>query len=255
MSRTIQIKTPEEIREMKAAGQIVAQVFEAMKTAIRPGVTTLELNQIALEIIQGAKAWPSFLHYGDPPFPGAICASVNDTVVHGIPSASVVLKAGDIISVDVGAYLNGWHGDAARTFCVGEVAPEIKQLVRVTEESFYKGIEFAKPGCRLGDLQAAIQAHAESYGYGVVRELTGHGIGHDLHEAPDIPNYGLAGRGIRLQAGMVIAVEPMITLGSPRIYVDEDEWGIRTVDGKWAAHYENTLAITPDGPVLLTVLD
>lgn len=253
MSRMIYLKTKEEIEKMRRAGQIVAAVFEAVQKELRPGVTTAHLDKIAHHVIVSAGARPSFLHYGDPPFPGSICASVNDVVVHGIPSSAVVLKEGDIISVDVGACLDGWHGDAARTFAVGTIDPEVEKLVRVTEESFYKGLEFAKPGCRLGDLQAAIQQHAESHGYGVVRELTGHGIGRDLHEAPDIPNYGKAGRGLRLEAGMVIAVEPMITMGTYRIYVDEDEWTIHTADGKPAAHYENTIAITEDGPVLLTI--
>lgn len=254
MSRTIYLKTKDEIENMRKAGRIVAQVFEEVSKILKPGVSTYEVDRLAYQVITEAGARPSFLNYGEPPFPGSICASVNEVVVHGIPSHDVILQDGDIFSVDVGACLEGWHGDACRTFLIGDVCQEWKDLVHVTEESFYKGLAFARPGCRLGDLQAAIQQHAESHGYGVVRELTGHGIGRDLHEAPDIPNYGKAGHGLRLQAGMVIAVEPMITLGSPRIFLAEDEWAIVTADGKAAAHYENTIAITSNGSELLTVL-
>lgn len=254
MSRTIYLKSKDEIEKMRRAGAIVAEVLAAMEEAVKPGVSTGELNELARKIITGHKARPSFYHYGDPPFPGCICASRNEVVVHGIPSKREILKEGDIISIDVGACLEGWHGDACRTYAVGKIAPNAQKLIDVTRESFYAGLALAKPGNRLGDVQAAIQGLAESHGYGVVRELTGHGIGRNLHEAPDIPNYGLAGHGLRLQEGMVIAVEPMITEGSPEIYVADDDWAIVTVDGKLAAHYENTFAITADGPVLLTVL-
>lgn len=253
MSRTIYLKTKDEIAMMREAGKIVAAVFRAVEKALKPGMSTWDVDNIARKVIEGAGAIPSFLNYGDPPFPGCVCASVNDVVVHGIPSRSVILKEGDILSVDVGAKLKGWHGDACRTYAIGKISPEVQKLVDVTKESFYRGLAFARPGCRLGDLQSAIQEYAESHGYGVVRELTGHGIGRDLHEAPDIPNYGRAGHGLRLQEGMVIAVEPMITMGSPAIYVADDEWAIMTLDGQPAAHYENTIAITADGPVLLTV--
>lgn len=248
----ILLKNQDEIANMKQSGAILAQVFAAMQEAIRPGVSTLQLDQIAREIIEAAGARPSFLHYGDPPFSGSICASVNDVVVHGVPSASVILKEGDIISIDVGACLNGWHSDACRTYPVGKISSELETLIRVTEECFFEGLAYAKPGLRLGDLQAAIQKHAESHGFGVVRELTGHGIGRSLHEEPNIPNYGKPGRGIRLEEGMVLAVEPMITLGSPRIYIGDDDWSIFTVDSRPAAHYENTFAILADGPMILT---
>lgn len=252
MSEQIFLKTKDEIAKMQKSGAILIDVFAAMREAIKPGVSTKTLDRIAYDIITKAGAKPSFLNYGDPPFKGSVCASVNEVVVHGVPSDNIVLKDGDIITIDCGACLDGWHSDAARTFLVGDVKPEVQKLVQVTEESFYEGLAFAKPGCRLGDMQAAIQKHIDKHGYGIVRELTGHGIGRSLHEGPSIPNYGVAGRGVRLQAGMVIAVEPMVTLGKARIYLGDDEWSIITADGLPAAHYENTIAITEDGPILLT---
>lgn len=250
----VRLKTKEEIEHIRNAGRIVAQVLEAMAHLVRPGISTLDLDREAETIIRKAGAVPSFKGYGDPPFPASICASVDAEVVHGIPQASRILKPGEIISVDVGACFEGFHADAARTFAVGEISSDKAQLVRVTEEAFWAGLEKAVIGNRLGDVSAAVQAKAESHGYGVVRELTGHGIGRRLHEDPDLPNFGHAGRGLRLEEGLVLAMEPMITLGSRHIALLEDGWTIVTTDRKPAAHYENTFAITAEGPVILTAL-
>lgn len=246
------LKTPEEIKEMQLAGAITASVFDAVAPHIRPGVSTLQLDHIARDTIvrQGAK--PSFFHYGEPPYPGNACVSINDEVVHGIPREDRILEDGDIVSVDVGAYIHGFHGDAARTFLCGTVSPEWQKLVEVTEMSFWKGLEQAHVGNRLGDIGHAVQAYAESFGYGVVRDLTGHGIGHEMHEDPDVLNYGKAGHGLRLAEGMVLALEPMITEGSYHIEVLDDDWTCVTEDGKAASHYENSFAITANGPLLLT---
>lgn len=250
----VRLKTKEEIEHIRNAGRIVAQVLEAMAHLVQPGISTLDLDREAEAIIRKAGAVPSFKGYGDPPFPASICASVDAEVVHGIPQASRILKPGEIISVDVGACFEGFHADAARTFAVGEISSDKAQLVRVTEEAFWAGLEKAVIGNRLGDVSAAVQAKAESHGYGVVRELTGHGIGRRLHEDPDLPNFGHAGRGLRLEEGLVLAMEPMITLGSRHIALLEDGWTIVTTDRKPAAHYENTFAITAEGPVILTAL-
>jgi len=250
----VRLKTKEEIEHIRNAGRIVAQVLEAMAHLVRPGISTLDLDREAEAIIRKAGAVPSFKGYGDPPFPASICASVDAEVVHGIPQASRILKPGEIISVDVGACFEGFHADAARTFAVGEISSDKAQLVRVTEEAFWAGLEKAVIGNRLGDVSAAVQAKAESHGYGVVRELTGHGIGRRLHEDPDLPNFGHAGRGLRLEEGLVLAMEPMITLGSRHIALLEDGWTIVTTDRKPAAHYEHTFAITAEGPVILTAL-
>lgn len=251
----VQLKSPAEIVKMQKAGRIVALVFEALAEIIRPGVSTYELDQRAEQVIRGEGAVPSFLGYGTPPFPGSICVSINQEVVHGIPSRDRLLKDGDIVSVDVGAELDGFHGDAARTYAVGDIAPEAAQLIKVTEECFWIGFEKAQIGNRLGDISNAIAQHAESFGYGVVRELTGHGIGRHLHEDPDVPNYGKKGHGLRITPGLVIAVEPMINLGKREIEVLDDEWTIVTLDGKQSSHYENTIAITSDGPIITTKVD
>lgn len=254
MTEILNLKTEAEIAKMRAAGRIVAQVFDLMTELIAPGVSTMELNKAAEKLIRAAGAKPSFLGYGKPPFKGAICTSINEEVVHGIPSSRRILRDGDIISIDVGAELDGYHGDAARTFFVGNVSPEVKKLVAVTEECFWEGFAQAKTGNRLGDISAAVQKKAERNGYGVVRELTGHGIGRNLHEPPDLPNYGNAGHGTRLEPGMVLALEPMINLGTRRVRILADQWTIVTADGQPSAHYENTLAVTADGPVILTAL-
>lgn len=251
----IQLKTPAEIIKMQKAGRIVALVFEALADIIQPGVSTYELNQKAEQVIRGEGAVPSFLNYGKPPFPGSICVSVNQEVVHGIPSHSRILKDGDIVSVDVGAELDGFHGDAARTYAVGSISPEVAQLIKVTEECFWIGFEKTQIGNRIGDVSSAIAQHAESFGYSVVRELTGHGIGRHLHEDPDVPNYGKKGHGMRITAGLVIAVEPMINLGKRDIEVLDDQWTIVTADGKQSSHYENTIAVTEDGPIITTKVD
>lgn len=244
------IKTPAEIECMRKAGRIVEEVLLAMKTLVRPGVSTLELDQAAVEIIKSRGATASFLNYRG--YPKSICASINEQVVHGIPSKRTLVD-GDIVSIDVGAYFQGWHGDAARTFFVGTVAPEVQKLVRVTRECFYEGLKMARANNRLGDISAAIQAHAEAHGYGVVRELVGHGIGRQMHEAPDVPNYGSPGHGIRLKPGMTLAIEPMINLGTARVQVLADGWTIVTQDKRPSAHYENTIAITDGAPELLTL--
>ena len=248
------LKTLAEIEMMAEAGHIVALVFERMGKIIAPGISTLDLDQEARTIISHAGAAPSFLGYGQPPFPGAICASVDAEVVHGIPDRQQILKEGSLVSIDVGACLNGYHADAARTYAVGKIKPAVADLIRVTEECFWKGFAKARAGARLGDISAAVQQHAEAHGYGVVRELTGHGIGRSLHENPDLPNFGRPGHGMRLDPGLVVALEPMINMGTRRVYIQEDEWTIVTADGQPSAHYENTLAILADGPVILTRL-
>jgi methionyl aminopeptidase len=247
----ISIKSDKEIEYMSEAGEIVAKVHEALKEAIKPGITTLALDELAEEIIRAHGAIPSFKGYGG--FPGSICASVNDEVIHGIPGART-LKEGDIISLDVGALKNGYHGDAARTHPVGKVSDEALALIKVTEESFYEGLKFCRVGYRLSDVSHAIQKYAESRGYGVVRDYVGHGIGTKMHEDPPVPNYGPSGRGPRLTKGMVLAIEPMINQGDYRVRVLDDDWTVVTRDGKWSAHYENTVVITDDEPMLLTLL-
>lgn len=237
---------------MMAAGEVVAAVFEAIRDKVVPGVSTGELDRIVHDTITGMGAHPSFLNYGTPPFPASSCISINEEVVHGIPAFDRILQDGDIVSVDVGAELDGFHGDACRTFLCGDVSPELRDLVRVTEESFWLGVKQAVSGNRLGDISHAVQEHCEKHGYGVVRALTGHGIGKKLHEAPDLLNYGRAGHGVRLSNGMCLALEPMITLGSYGIVQLDDGWTIVTDDGSAAAHYENTFAITEEGPLILT---
>ena len=209
-------------------------------------MTTLELDTIADEFIRDHGAIPTFKGFPNPygsPFPASICTSVNDVVVHGVPSKDCVLKEGDIISVDCGTLLNGFNGDSCYTYCVGEVADDVKKLLKVTKESLYKGIENAVAGRHLGDISAAVQTHCEQAGYGVVRELTGHGIGREMHEDPQVPNYGRRGNGVMLKAGMCIAIEPMITMGARQVYMKADRWSVCTRDGKPAAHFEHTIAV------------
>ncbi len=246
------IKTENEIDLMKESGAITASVFEVLEKKIRPGISTKDIDDLVYEHISSQGGTPSFLHYGEPPFPASACVSINEEVVHGIPAANRILKNGDIVSVDVGTFFQGFHSDACRTFLCGEVAEEVQKLVRVTEESFWKAVEKAVIGNRIGDISYAVQEHCEKHGFGVVRELSGHGIGRNLHEDPEILNYGRPGTGMRLAEGMVICIEPMITLGSPRISLLDDEWTIVTRDGKAASHYENTVAITRNGPIILT---
>ena len=242
----IYLKTEDEIELMRAANQLVAQTLAAVGEAIRPGVSTAQLDRLADTFIRDHGATPTFKGFPNPyggPFPGSICTSVNDVVVHGVPGEDTVLKDGDIISVDCGTLLNGYNGDSCYTFQVGEVAADVKALLRVTKEALYKGIEAAVTGHRIGDISDAVQTHCERHGYGVVREFVGHGIGREMHEDPQVPNFGRRGQGKQLKNGLCIAIEPMITMGSHDIYMMPDRWTIRTRDGKAAAHFEHTIAI------------
>jgi len=244
------IKSDTELEYMRSAGKVVADTLAMIQEVIKPGITTAEIDKIAEEFILAQGAIPSFKGYGG--FPGSICASVNDVVIHGIPNDTVLVE-GDIISVDCGAILNGYHGDAARTFPVGSISKEAQHLIDVTKESFFKGIEKAVVGNRLTDISAAIQKHAESFGYSVVRDFVGHGIGTDMHEDPQVPNYGTAGKGPKLVHGVVLAIEPMINMGNYKVKIKPDGWTVVTSDGKLSAHYENTIAITNDGVEILTL--
>lgn len=246
------IKNQREIELMQAAGKVVGETLKLVEASIRPGISTGELDKICEEFIMKSGATPSFKNYNG--FPGSICASVNEVVVHGIPSKDKILQEGDIITIDCGAYLNGYHGDAARTFRVGTVSEEADGLIRITEESFFKGLEMAKVDYRIGDISNAIQNHLESNGLSVVRDFTGHGIGKDLHEGPSIPNYGLAHRGPKLRPGMALAIEPMANLGQYHVKVLEDNWTAVTRDGSWSAQYENTVIITEEGPLVTTLV-
>ncbi len=246
----IWLKSNHEIELMREAGKLTEETLLLLGKNIKPGIKTIELDRIADEFIRSKGAIPSFKNYRG--YPGSICASLNSVVVHGIPG-NEKLNEGDIISIDVGVYYKGFHGDAARTFAVGEISSEAQRLIKVTEECFFEGFKKAVAGNRLGDISSAIQEYAEKNGYGVVREMVGHGIGSALHEDPDVPNYGTAGKGIRLREGMTIAVEPMINMGTHKITVLPDGWTTKTADGKLSAHYENTLAITTNGPELLTL--
>lgn len=234
---------------MQESGRIVALVHETIKKAIKPGVTTDELDRIAEAVITENGAVPSFKGYHG--FPGSICASINDQVIHGIPG-DIKLSEGDIISIDVGAFKNGYHADAARTHPVGNVSEAAANLIKVTEESFFEGLKYCRKGYRLSDVSHAIQKYSEDRGYGVVRDFVGHGVGRQLHEDPPIPNYGAPGRGPRLESGMVLAIEPMINQGDHRVKVLDDDWTVVTLDGLWSAHYEHTVVITEDEPLLLT---
>ena len=245
----IKIKSLHEIQKMRAAGQIVAEVFEVLRPLIVPGITTRELDKIAAEHIKKSGAGCTFHNYGG--FPGHVCISVNDEVIHGIPGKRKLLD-GDIVSVDVGASIDGYHGDAARTFAVGNISDEAKKLIEVTEASFWRGVEFARPGNRLGDISANIQKFVEENGFSVVRDFVGHGIGSELHEEPEVPNYGTEGRGPRLISGMTIAIEPMVNIGTYQVNTLSDDWTVVTADGKMSAHYENTVLITNNGVEILT---
>ena len=247
----IKIKTLSEIALMRESGKLTRDVLELAGRTIRPGMTTKELDKIAHDFIRDNGAYPSFLGYGG--YPASTCISINDMVVHGIPSDDIIIREGDIVSVDVGTVLNGWQGDAARTFAVGEISEEKKKRVKVTEECFFKAVENLRSGTPLGDVGYNVQTHAEANGFSVVRALVGHGIGKDMHEDPSVPNYGKKGTGIRLKAGMVIAIEPMINAGVYQVDFLSDGWGVRTRDRKPSAHYENTVAILEDGVEILTL--
>lgn len=251
----IEIKSPEQVRAMRAAGVLVAQTLTVLREAVAPGVTPIELNALAEETIRAGGGIPSFLGYGEPPFPATICASVNDEVVHGIPGPRPLVH-GDVISIDCGAIVDGWHGDAAITVAVGEVKPEVAELMRVTEESLWRGLAAASVGGRVGDISHAVESFVRSAGaYGIVSGYTGHGIGTEMHMDPDVPNEGRPGRGPRLKQGMALAVEPMITLGGSRTRTAADDWTVVTSDGTWAAHFEHTFALTETGVWVLTAED
>ena len=245
------IKSKKEIELMREAGKIVADTHELLKEAITPGISTLELDKIAEENIRKYNAVPSFKGYHG--YPGSICASINEEVVHGIPGSKII-KEGDIISIDIGACYKGYHADAAKTHAVGIISEEDRKLIEVTKESFYEGLKFAKLGCRLSDISHAIQTHVEKNNFSVVRDLVGHGVGKQLHEDPQIPNYGSPGKGPKLKEGMVLAIEPMVNAGKFHVKMLGDGWTIVTIDSKKSAHYEHTIAITEDGPLILTRL-
>ncbi|MGN0459306.1 MAG: type I methionyl aminopeptidase, partial [Ruminococcus sp.] len=237
----------------RAAGRISSKALRLAGTAVEPGVTTWEIDRIVRKYIEKEGATPSFLGYGG--FPASACISVNNVVIHGIPSKKQILKEGDIVSVDVGAFYDGFHGDNAYTFKCGKVSPEAEALLKATEESLYEGIKQAKAGNRVGDIGSAVQKYVESRSYSVVRDFVGHGVGAKLHEEPSVPNYGTPGRGVRLIPGMTIAIEPMVNVGDYKVKVLSDEWTTVTADGSLAAHFEHTVAITPDGPQIMTIPD
>ena len=244
------MKSAADFEKMKIAGSVVAAVHAAVREAAVPGVTMLELDTIAHEVIRQAGCRPSFLGYHG--FPASICTSPNEVIVHGIPDGHR-LREGDILSIDAGAIYEGWHGDAAFTMAIGEVSPEAAKLIDVTKQGLWAGIAAARPGSRLGDVGAAISAVAAPHGYGVVREYIGHGIGRQMHEAPDVPNYGRPGRGLKLKAGMAIAIEPMFNIGTAETSVRDDGWTVVTQDGELSAHWEHTVLITKEGPVVSTL--
>ncbi len=247
----ITIKTDAEIAMMRESGKLTRDVLDYIGSKIRVGITTKELDRLAYEYITAHGAYPSFLGYSG--YPASICASIDDTVVHGIPSDDIVVRDGQLVSVDVGVILNGWQGDAARTFMVGNVSEEKKKLVKVTEECFFKAISNLRDGTPLGDIGYNVQTHAEANGFSVVRALVGHGIGREMHEDPSVPNYGKKGTGIRLRKGTVLAIEPMINAGVYQVKFLPDGWTVKTLDGKPSAHYENTVAITDNGVEILTL--
>ncbi|MBQ7975118.1 MAG: type I methionyl aminopeptidase [Clostridia bacterium] len=246
----VTVKSAHQIEKMREACRITKAALDLLGTHIKPGISTAQLDSIAHKYILSQGAKPNFLHYNG--YPASICASVNDEVVHGIPSKRVILREGDIISIDMGAVKDGFHGDAARTFAVGEISDEAKKLIEVTKQSFFEGVKYLKHGAKLGDVSYAIQSYVEKNGFSVVRDLVGHGIGESLHEDPQVPNFGSAGRGMKLAAGMTLAIEPMVNAGDWRVEVLDDDWTVVTADGSLSAHYENTVLITRDGYEILT---
>ncbi len=245
----ITLKSAHEIELMRRAGEITAAARAVARDMVRPGVTTAQIDKAVYEFIRSQGATPSFLHYNG--YPASVCVSVNDEIIHGIPGKRV-LQEGDVVSVDVGAYIGGVHGDCAGTYPCGKVSDENMDLIRVTQQSFFEGLKFAREGYRISDIGHAVQEYVERHGYSIVREYVGHGIGHNMHEAPEIPNYGKPGHGPRLLRGMTIAVEPMVNAGSAAIINMSDGWTVKTTDGKNAAHYENTILITDGEPQILT---
>jgi methionyl aminopeptidase len=253
------VKTDEQVELIRQSCLLVGRTLAEVKKYIRPGVNTKHLDKVAEEFIRSHGGEPAFLNYAPSnhtPFPGTICASPNDVVVHGIPSENTVLKDGDIISVDVGVKMNGWYGDSAYTFPVGDVAPEILRLLHVTKESLYKGVEQAYAGSRVGNISYAVSSHVMAHGYSVVREMVGHGLGQSLHEEPSIPNAGVKrGHGVKLLEGLVIAIEPMINMGTAKLKIDSDGWTARAADGKPSAHYEHTVVVRRSKPEILTTFE
>lgn len=252
MSNLITVKSPREIEQMRVAGRITAEARSLGRQLVAPGITTQEINKEIFKFIKSRGATPSFLGYGG--FPGSACISVNDEVIHGIPGKRLI-REGDIVSIDVGAIKNGWQGDCCGTFAAGEISEEAKRLIEVTRQSFFEGIKYARAGNRISDISHAIQEYVESFGYSLVREYVGHGIGKEMHEAPEVPNYGAPGHGPRLVKGMTIAVEPMVIVGSEAVRVLDNNWTVVTVDGSLSAHYENTIAITDGEPEILTMAE
>jgi methionyl aminopeptidase len=248
----ITIKSKAEFDTMRRAGRLVAETLDKLQSSVKAGMTTADLDKIAYDHITKHGGVPSFKGYHG--YPASICTSVNDEVVHGIPSKRRVVQEGDIISIDCGAIIEGWHGDAAVTVAVGHTTPEMERLMKVTQDSLYAGIEQVAPGKRIGDVSAAIQRYAEEHGYSVVREYVGHGIGREMHEEPQVPNWGTPGKGMLLKKGMALALEPMVNAGHADVRVLKDEWTVVTKDGKWSAHFEHTVALTDDGPEILTKL-
>ena len=247
----ITIKSAKQVEKMRKSCELTKECLELLEKNIKPGVNTKHLDKIAYDFYKSKGATPNFLHYEG--YPATICTSVNDEVVHGIPNKHCVLKEGDIISIDLGCILDGWHSDAARTFGVGKISAEAQKLIDVTQQSFFEGIKYLKHGAKLGDVSSAIQKYVEDHGFGVVRDLVGHGIGREMHEDPSVPNFGKAGHGVKLAAGMALAIEPMVTAGDYHVCVLDDDWTVVTDDGSLAAHYENTVIVTKDGCEILTL--
>ena len=249
----IQLKNSLQIKDMKEAGRITGEALLVAREHVREGISTYELDRLIREHIERSGAKPSFLGYGG--FPASACISINDEVIHGIPSKKRILQDGDIVKVDVGAFYRGFHGDAARTIPVGKVSAEALKLIEVTRNSFFDGVSALNVGGRIGDVGSAIQTTVEKNGFSVVKKYIGHGVGRELHESPDVPNFGTAGRGVRLCAGMTLAIEPMVNVGGPEVYELADGWTVKTRDGSLSAHYENTVALTSEGVMILTLLD
>ncbi len=249
----IQLKNGDQIKAMKEAGRITGEALLVARDHVRPGISTWELDRLVREHIERAGAKPSFLGYAG--FPGSACISINDEVIHGIPSKRRFLEEGDIVKIDVGAFYRGFHGDSARTIPVGRVSDEAQKLIRVTRDSFFAGLEKLTVGNRIGDVGAAIDALVVANGYSTVKRYIGHGVGHELHESPDVPNYGMPGRGTRLCAGMTLAIEPMVNIGQETVRELNDGWTVKTADGSLSAHYENSVALTGDGIINLTLIE
>lgn len=248
----VSIKSAREIELMRRAGELLATVHDELGKAIRPGISTQEINELGTRLIRNCGCIPNFLHYNG--YPAAICVSVNEEVVHGIPRKDRILQEGDIVSLDAGLIYKGYHSDAARTHAVGNISPKARQLIDVTRQSFFEGIKMARAGCHLHDISAAIDAYVSRFGYGIVRDLVGHGIGTSLHEDPQIPNFAQKKKGVRLQPGMTLAVEPMINAGGWQVNFLKDGWTVVTKDGSLSAHYENTILITDGEPKILTII-